>query len=437
MYSNGWNGEKWRLIGTGLAAYLLGAISGYWAYSALLCLCLYLAWHLFQLYKVEHWLRNNSDKENPPRVSGAYSEIGNHVLRLHKRQKKLRRRQKFLTQRFEDIAIAAPDATLIINSHGEVLWANDAAEQDLGIANPRDIGQRIGNLIDDTEFTHFIQQADNNAQFNMLSPRNNEQHLNLRISAYHGDEMLITARDISELVLASEMRRDFVNNASHELKTPLTVMSGYLELLEDDPSLSTDIKPLLSSVSEQTIRMRSLVDDLLTLSRLDSGRQHSAEPIAVADMLTSIVSDALHLRGQADSGFIDNITLEVNADRLLEGVYQDIFSAFSNLIFNAVAHTPVNAPIHISWNKEGGSLVLRVTDSGPGIEAQHLSRLTERFYRAQAGRERDSNTAASGRGTGLGLAIVKHIMQSHGGRLEISSTIGKGSTFSCIFPVQA
>lgn len=436
MYSNGWNGEKWRLIGTGLAAYLIGAVSGYWAYSALFCLCLYLAWHLSQLYKVEHWLRHNSEKESPPRVSGAYSEIGNHVLRLHKRQKKLRRRQKSLTQRFEDIAIAAPDATLIINSHGEILWSNDAAEQDLGISNPRDIGQRIGNLIDDTEFSYFIQQADSNAQFNMLSPKNSEQHLNLRISAYHGDEMLITARDTSELVLASEMRRDFVNNASHELKTPLTVISGYMELLADEPTLDANIAPLISSVSEQTVRMRSLVDDLLTLSRLDSGIQQSLESIAVADMLTSIVNDALHLRGQADAGFIDNISLEADADRLLEGVYQDIFSAFSNLIFNAVAHTAVNAPIHITWKAEGAELVLCVSDSGPGIEAQHLSRLTERFYRAQAGRERDSNTAASGRGTGLGLAIVKHIMQSHGGRLEISSTMGKGSTFSCIFPLQ-
>lgn len=434
MYSNGWDGEKWRVVGTFSAAYLLGAVSGYWAYSLLLCLVLYLAWHLSQLYKVEHWLRRDSEKEVPPRVSGAYSEISNHVLRLHKRQKKLRRRQKSLTQRFEDIAIAAPDATIVINNHGEVLWSNDAAESDLGIANPRDIGQRIGNLIGDTEFNNFIQQADSGAQLNMLSPQSTEQHLNLRISAYQGDEMLITARDISELILASEMRRDFVNNASHELKTPLTVMTGYMELLEDDPKLDSDIKPLINSVSEQTIRMRSLVDDLLTLSRLDSGSPQHFESIAVADMLSSIINDALHLRGQASTSFVDNISLEADADMLLEGVYQDIFSAFSNLIFNAVAHTPVDAPIHITWKKEQDKSVLRVIDSGTGIEAQHLSRLTERFYRAQAGRERDSNTAASGRGTGLGLAIVKHITQSHGGYLEISSEIGKGSTFSCIFP---
>jgi len=434
MFANGWASEKWRLFCVFMLACAISIISGYWAISFLLCVSLYLAWHLSQLRRVEAWLLSKTGEDTAPVAFGLWSDLINHIFRLHKLHRRTRQRQEQLIQRFEETAQATPDATVITGAYGEILWANTAAERFLGIRNPGDLGVRLANLVRNPKFNQFIQNCEIDSSFNMLSPTQGDRHLNVRVAPYRDGERLITARDISDLILADEMRKDFVSNASHELKTPLTVMTGYMELLEDDPSISAELKPLVTAVSEQTIRMRSLVDDLLTLSRLDSASKQQRETVLVAAMLESIVDDALHISQQSNPERPHDICLDANAGILIEGVYQDVFSAFSNLIFNAVAHTSAGANIHIRWQQEGEYAVLRVKDSGVGIEPQHLSRLTERFYRVQAGRERSQEKAISGRGTGLGLAIVKHIMQSHGGHLEIASEIGKGSEFSCFLP---
>jgi len=437
MFSNGWASEKWRLACVLLLACAIGIISGYWAISFLICISFYLAWHLAQLRRVEAWLHSKTGEEGAPVAFGLWSDLINHIFRLHKLHQRTRQRQEQLIQRFEETAQATPDATVITGTHGEILWANVAAERFLGIRNPGDLGVRLANLVRNPKFNQFIQDCDTNSSFNMLSPKLEDHHLNVRVAPYRDGERLITARDISDLILADEMRRDFVSNASHELKTPLTVMTGYMELLEDDSAIDAELKPLIKSVSEQTIRMRSLVDDLLTLSRLDNGNSEQRETVLVAPMLISIVEDALHLSEQSHPQAPHNIELDADADMQIEGVYQDIFSAFSNLIFNAVSHTPAGCQINISWQREGKSAALRVQDSGPGIPAHHLSRLTERFYRVQPGRERSQDKAMSGRGTGLGLAIAKHIMQSHGGTLKITSSLGKGSEFACNFPLNS
>ncbi len=437
MFANGWASEKWRLACVLLLACAIGLISGYWAISFLLCISLYLAWHLAQLRRVEAWLHSKTGEDSAPVAFGLWNDLINHIFRLHKLHQRTRQRQEQLIQRFEETAQATPDATIITGPHGEIRWANAAAERFMGIRNPGDLGVRLANLVRNPKFNAFIQDCDTDSSFNMLSPTQEDRHLNIRVAPYRDGERLITARDISDLILADEMRRDFVSNASHELKTPLTVMTGYMELLEDEPSINAELKPLVKAVSEQTIRMRSLVDDLLTLSRLDSGNTQQRETVMVAAMLGSIVEDALHLSEQSHPDNIHQIELQADAEKQIEGVYQDVFSAFSNLIFNAVAHTPGGALINISWQQENEFAVLRVKDSGTGIPAHHLSRLTERFYRVQPGRERSQDNAISGKGTGLGLAIVKHIMQSHDGHLEIASQVGKGSEFSCFFPLKS
>ena len=437
MFANGWASEKWRLICVLLLACAIGLISGYWAISFLLCISLYLAWHLTQLRRVEAWLQSKSGAEGAPVAFGLWSDLINHIFRLQKLHQRTRQRQDQLIQRFEETAQATPDATIITGSCGEILWANAAAERFLGIRNPGDLGVRLANLMRNPKFNTFIHNCDIDSSFNMQSPIQSDRHLNVRVAPYRDGERLITARDISDLILADEMRRDFVSNASHELKTPLTVMTGYMELLEEEPSINPELKPLILSVSEQTTRMRSLVDDLLTLSRLDNGNKQQRESILVSPMLAAIVEDARHLSTQNHPQAPHQISLEAHADTVIEGVYQDIYSAFSNLVFNAVSHTPAGCHIDISWQPEDGYGVLCVQDHGPGIPTHHLNRITERFYRVQAGRERSQDSAISGRGTGLGLAIVKHIMQSHDGYLEISSEIGKGSNFSCRLPLSS
>lgn len=436
MFANGWVSEKWRIAVVLLLATAVGLLSGHWALSFLAFIAAYAGWHLMQLRRIEHWLRMKGTENNVPVTFGLWNELVNHIFRLHKQHDKINQRQKNLIRRFQETAAANPDATIIIGPHGDIRWSNSAAERYIGIRNPGDIGVRIINLIRTPEFTEFIDSANPDKSINIASPIDEHTHLNVRIVPYRDGERLITARDISDLIRADEMRRDFVSNASHELKTPLTVMMGYLELMESDPSIDDELKPIVKSASEQTIRMRSLVDDLLTLSRLDSQDKPNSEPVMVAAMLDSIVEDAKQLSLQ--TGEIPHIIdLEADSKLTIMGTHQDLVSAFSNLVYNAVAHTPAGTTIKIFWEREEDYAVLRVRDSGPGIEAQHLNRLTERFYRVQAGRERSNQTALHGRGTGLGLAITKHIVHAHGGQLDIESEINVGSEFSCAFPLQS
>ena len=437
MFANGWASEKSRIIVLILLATAFGLLSGHWAISFLVFAAFYAGWHVFQLRRVERWLSLKGTEANAPVAFGLWNELINHIFRLHKRHDKIRQRQNELIQRFQETAAATPDATIVIGPHGEIRWSNAAAERYMGIRNPGDVGVRLINLIRDPKFAKFISKSNPDKSFNITSPIDENIHLNVRIVPYRDGESLITARDISDLIRADEMRRDFVSNASHELKTPLTVMMGYLELMESDPGIAEDIKPLVKSASEQTIRMRSLVDDLLTLSRLDSNENPQRETVMVAAMLESIAEDAMQLSLQVDADMPHSIELEADKELVIEGSYQELISAFSNLAFNAVLHTPPGTPIKIFWEKEQDQAVFRVRDAGPGIPPQHLNRLTERFYRVQAGRERSNQTALHGRGTGLGLAITKHIVQSHNGTLDIQSEVNVGSEFSCSFPLKS
>ena len=437
MFANGWASEKWRIAVLLVLATVVGFLSDQWALSFLAFVAFYAAWHLMQLRKVEHWLSIKGTESSAPIAFGLWNELINHIFRLHKRHDRIRQRQNDLIQRFQETAAATPDATIILGPYGEIRWSNAAAERYMGIRNPGDIGVRLANLIRTPKFARFIDANEPEKSINISSPVDEQIHLNVRVVPYRDGERLITARDISDLIRADEMRRDFVSNASHELKTPLTVMMGYLELLESDPGITEDIKPIVKSASEQTIRMRSLVDDLLTLSRLDSNDSPAREPVMVAAMLESIVEDALQLSQQIDADSLHRIELSADSSLVINGSYQELISAFSNLVFNAVLHTPSGTPIKIFWEKEQDKAVFRVRDAGPGIPPQHLNRLTERFYRVQAGRERSNQSALRGRGTGLGLAITKHIVHSHNGTLDIQSEVNVGSEFSCLFPLKS
>ncbi|MGM0564393.1 MAG: phosphate regulon sensor histidine kinase PhoR [Pseudomonadota bacterium] len=432
MFSEGRVAERWRLFASLLVATLLGMVTRQFVLCYLLVLVGYLIWHIRQFNRIEGWLAAKGDERDAPLVFGLWSDFLNHIFRQQRQNQKQLQRLDRVIERFQNTLDTLPDATVVLDAYGSIRWANPAAERFFGVRNPGDIGQRLSNLVRDLKLAELLSGDRIGESINIVSPVDDSVHLNVRMVPYRGSgERLLTARDVSDLMRADQMRRDFVSNASHELKTPLTVMSGYLELLQNTPGMEEDVLSLLRSTEEQTRRMRHLVDDLLMLSRLESGGSQRKESVAMASMLESMVGEARQLSGEMEH----RISLEADPSLMVEGNYRDLVSAASNLIFNAVNHTPPGTEIRVSWQREGNNAVLRVIDSGPGIDAWHLPRLTERFYRVEAGRERRRESGNEGRGTGLGLAIVKHIVQAHGGRLEIVSERGKGAEFSCKFPI--
>jgi two-component system phosphate regulon sensor histidine kinase PhoR len=291
-------------------------------------------------------------------------------------------------------------------------------------------GKPIDQLLSDPIFRSFLATGDFSRPLQMPAPVDDSIMLEVRIVPYGKGNLLLQARDITRLAQLETIRRDFVANVSHEMRTPLTVIHGYLETLAD--SGDRGLQPWLQIVNQmqqQSSRMQRIVEDLLLLSRLESTHQTERQEIVdVAALLAALKEEAEGLSGE--QGHV--IVLEVEPDLKIEGSTSELDSAFSNLVFNAVRYTPAGGEIRMRWwlEEEGGPC-FSVTDTGIGIQAEHIPRLTERFYRVDVGRSRQSG------GTGLGLAIVKHVLIRHDARLEIESEPGKGSTFTCRFPVSA
>jgi len=316
-------------------------------------------------------------------------------------------------------ACALRDALVLLDPHGHVRWCNPAAQRLLGIAWPRDRGQPLAARFGDGEAGAWLRAGQGDAD-DVASPVDAAVRLELNLIPYSEHRRLLIARDISRVTKLEQVRRDFVANVSHELRTPLTVIHGYLELLdpEDVPALA----PVLNEMRTQSQRMRQIVEDLLELSRLEMQQHVPEERVEMAPLLESLrreaeaLSHGKHRVAVEDQGHVD-----------LLGSPKDLHSAFSNLVSNAVRYTSEGGGITIRWRRTPTGAEYSVTDTGYGIPAEHLSRLTERFYRVSSSRSR-----ATG-GTGLGLSIVKHVLNLHDARLRIESEAGNGSTFTCVF----
>ncbi len=424
---NPWKAELQRLLLLLMAAALVGWTTGYWLPSFLVFCCGYLLWHLFQLLQLERWLRSGAQLNLTPDMSGAWDLLARSIYGIQRRHQKRKERMSGLLSRFEQLATALPDGTVILRENNEIEWSNRVAEELLGIKFPQDAGQRINNLIRNPEFHAYLQGGRYGEPLNITSPVSDRTELNIRIIPFGEGERILTARDISSFMRVQAMRRDFVANVSHELRTPLTVMSGYLESMLDDSSVGEEYRQALKSIQQQSRRMQHIVEDLLHLSRLESdlGTLEETE-IQVPKLLTSLVNETAHMT--AESGHV--VQLSLDHELALTGVVNELNSVFSNLLHNALRHTPSGTRVEIQWKLgRDGEPVLQVSDNGPGIPAEHVPRLTERFYRVDTGRSREAG------GSGLGLAIVKHIMMRHGGAFEIQSTLGEGSRFICRFPV--
>ncbi|NOX10062.1 MAG: phosphate regulon sensor histidine kinase PhoR [Gammaproteobacteria bacterium] len=392
-----------------------------------LYLAAYLIWHLLNIYRLERWYHQRKEIY-PPQGSGIWESVFHQIYLLQQRNRRRKKKLASILSRFNKSTSALPDATVVLNASGHIEWFNKSARRYLGLKANKDVGQRIENLIRNPRFVDFMQAGDFTDPMEMLSPVNNEQFLSIRVVHYGSNQRLLVVRDITRIHHLERVRQDFVANVSHELRTPLTVISGYLENIidaEDDSSLKWN--SILLQMHSQAQRMNTIVEDLLLLSRLESSEVVKTDAVInVSVMIYALCEENALLHDNSTH----NLHLELDDSLLLKGDEKVFYSIFANLIFNALHYTPEGGRIDIRWSRKGKGAFFEVTDSGVGIGVQHLSRLTERFYRVDSDRSRDSG------GTGLGLSIVKHGLDCYGGRLDIESRLGQGSTFRAWLPAK-
>lgn len=393
--------------------------------TVLVVITVYLLNHLRWLGELTRWLKNPQPADIPL-GSGIWEDVFASIYQEVRRQNSNQTQLSTALERFQRAAGALPDGMVLLNNYDQIEWCNLTAELQLGIILAQDAGQPIGYLVRQTEFTNYLQSHHYTEPLKLKSMRNPDATLELQLVPFGDEQKLLLCRDISPLERLETMRRDFVANVSHELRTPLTVVGGFLETLEDmDQNMPESTRHYFKLMQEQTSRMRRLVNDLLTLSRLESSQNMPQESdIDVPGMLNLVLAE-----GQGVSGGRHQISLEADVGLHLNGAPEELHSAFANLVTNAIRYTPDGGQIHIKWEQRAGEAVFSVRDTGIGIEPQHLDRLTERFYRVDSSRSR-----ATG-GTGLGLSIVKHILTRHQAKLEVESEYGVGSKFSAVFPV--
>ncbi|WP_455219476.1 phosphate regulon sensor histidine kinase PhoR [Kaarinaea lacus] len=424
--SNPWIKEFWRIVALGFLALIFGLIIDQLAITLLFAVLIYLGWHIYNLYRLEQWI-SQRQSTSPPDAQGIWGEIFYHIYKLQRSNRKRKKKLANMLVRFQESTSAMPDATLVLNAENEIEWFNKAAKHILGLKK-NDIGQRVDNLVRTPAFVNYLTRNNFRRPLEIFSPENKTVRLSISVVGYGKNKKLMIVRDVTRLHQLENMRRDFVANVSHELKTPLTVINGYLEnLLDDDGGSTAQWSAVLDQMHQQSERMSQIVDDLLLLSRLETDDEGSSlDPIAVPALIAAIVEDLQSLIKQKKQ------TVEVDSDfdLWLQGNEKELYSAYSNLIVNAVKYTPEGGNIRINWHLQGEQPCFEVKDSGIGIAPDNISRLTERFYRVDKGRSRDQG------GTGLGLAIVKHVLIRHNAKLLITSEINKGSSFRCSFPAE-
>jgi len=416
------------VIFSALAALLLWAVfSQTIALLFLIPVLLFLmARHAWQLYKLSIWLVK-PDLQTIPEASGIWDDAFSLLYKMVKRHKQTKLDLAAELKHIEMATAAMPDGVAILNSGNRIEWCNPLAAEHFSLNPQHDIMQDITYLVRKPEFIDYLHEGNFSEPLVMSPARHDDLRLSIKLVNYGDNKRLLISRDITQLERIETMRRDFVANVSHELRTPLTVVNGFVENLQDMDDLNhSQISRALFLMAEQTKRMDNLVADLLTLSRLENDHNPITEEVVdVAALLNAIYQDGIALSSQKHS-----ITLEVANKHNLIGNYDELRSAFSNLLNNAIRYTPEGGVILVRWAKRGEQPIFSVQDSGIGIAPQHIPRLTERFYRVDRSRSRETG------GTGLGLAIVKHIALRHQGKLEINSVEKQGSTFSIVFPVK-
>ena len=380
--------------------------------------------HYRHIAALRHWLQNPKP-EAVPQGWGVWDEVFADLYRMLRHQSQSESRLSATLKDFQQASAAMPDGMVILDAADRIEWCNPKAEEHLGLDRARDNGQQITYLVRQPQFADYLRSEHFSDPLVLRHSHGPDLVLSVQLVPYGDRQKLVISRDITDLERVETMRRDFIANVSHELRTPLTVLGGFLETIAEVKAADGELmRRSVPMMIDQARRMQRLVEDLLTLSRLESAHNLlREEPVNVPDLVRSLYHDACAL-----SGGRHRVTVELASDDWLSAAEEELRSAFSNLISNAVRYTPERGEIAIGWRRSGDSGVFSVRDTGIGIASHHIPRLTERFYRVDRSRSRETG------GTGLGLAIVKHVLSRHKARLDITSEPGHGSTFSAIFP---
>lgn len=406
------------LVGGGVIGWIYGSVERGLLVAALLAL----AWHVRHLLAFVQALRTgNFDifREG----EGIWQQIYSQFNYERQRADGYKQRHRQLLREVRKSTNAMPDGAVILDINNEIVMCNRAAKLLAGLKRKKDRGQRVDNILRDPGLTQILQSDDFTREIEIASPIQDNHWLNCRIVPYGAEQKLLLIRDVTERIMTSKMRRDFVANASHELRSPLTVINGYLDALAEDENVPTDWNQPVQQMRAQAQRMNKIVAELLELSRLESaGAADLGEAVDVGGIL-SATRKAFYQPGRTPA-----IEVEIESPARLRGNASEIESLATNLVSNAVRHTGVDGHIVMTWRADANGATLVVEDDGEGIDSEHLPRLTERFFRVDRGRSRDEG------GVGLGLAIVKHVLGRHDATLEIDSQLGEGSRFSCHFP---
>lgn len=426
-----WVKVVWRLIAILALGLLWGPSIGGFANGVLLVLLPYISWHIYNLYLVERWLRTGNISD-VPESWGVWRTIFDRIYRLQQAERLRQRELGRIVRRFRKSSAALPDGIIVLDDSFRIEWFNDAARVFLALKKKKDIGQRINNLLRDPHFGNYLLAKDYSTPIEITLPDQPGVVLSLLVVPYDTNKYLLMVRNTTRLHKLEQLRRDFVANASHELRTPLTVMRGYIESLDDEvETLPRHWQRAWSAMGKQTNHMQRLVRDLMvTVSLEDRVLAGSDEAI---DMQRLCADATKELKELAEPDV--EIHYDIDKKLFLRGDVTELQSIVSNLVSNAINYMPADyaqgqGQITVSWKHNKKGAVLAVADNGAGISKEHLPHLTERFYRV------DNRPGRLQQGTGLGLTIVSQAVKRHGGKLEISSKKGKGSTFACQFPIQ-
>ena len=385
-------------------------------------LIIFILIHIYWIYKLSNWVESPSLK-NLPNGTGIWQNIFAKLYRTYRQQKKSQTQLTTTLDQFIQAAEAINDGIVGVNEDNEILWSNKKAQKMLNINPKKDYNQPINYIFRNSDLSNYLTKENYEDSINIHNT-NNKLDIEIKATFFSENHKLITCRDLTSLKKIQNLRKDFVSNFSHELKTPLTVISGFLETLEDRKKIDVQSKKIISLMSEQAHRMKKLIDDLLLLSNVESDYlQNRSEKVIMRDIFKKIKNEVSFIDQQQHK-----ISYSLNNEINIYGSSTEIYSAFINLLTNAIRYTDKKGEITVSWNKINNDAIFQVADTGIGIPEKHLKRITERFYRVDEDRSRESG------GTGLGLSIVKNIMHQHQGEIRVASEINSGSSFKLIFP---
>jgi two-component system, OmpR family, phosphate regulon sensor histidine kinase PhoR len=422
----GFSAELQRILIITAICSVIGLFSGHLSFSLLLGCALYIGHMLWQMRRLNQWLVSQHQL-NPPEASGIWGTIFDNIYQLQRHQQHEKENLQAVINRIQEISSALKDGIIILDWRGHLDFWNPAAHRMLALST-KDQGQSVINFVRHPKFVSYFEERKYEEPLELPSPRFPSKQLQFQITPFGKNERLIVVRDVTQLHNLEKMRQDFIANVSHELRTPLTVINGYVETLADNNTTPSWNKPL-AQMQQQARRMSLLINDLLVLSKLETTEAgHNQKPINIEHLLSVVKSEAEVISGEKQQS-LSLVCNNTTRPLVYPGTEKELHSAFSNLVINAIKYTQKEGKINILLWQDQKHFYVSISDNGPGIDAKHIPRLTERFYRVDASRNSETG------GTGLGLAIVKHVLMRHEAELKITSEPGRGSVFMCVFPL--